>query len=516
MPKHFLRGAFLLAVAGFLTSVLGLYRLLLPALIGAQGVGLYQMAYPIYGILFILSTGGLPVAISKMVADRLARGEVAGSGRVFRLSMRALGLGGLVLGVAMAASAGTLAANVARDPRATLSILAISPAIVLTGLAAVWRGHFQGRQDMVPTALSQLVDQAVRVVFIVVLVVVLKPYGLAVQAAGATFAAVIGMAADLAVLMAYRRRHPVPAAGTDRTPDRHLLGELLLLALPVAAATLVVPLMQLGDLVLVPTLLLHSGLALSARTALYGELSGYAFPVMLLPSVATFAVAVAIVPSLAEAAARGDRPTLIRRSADGLRATAMVAIPSTIGLWVLGTPIMVLLFHTPTAGPMLTMLALSVLGLGLLQVGAGILQGVGRANLPLYGICAGFVLKMVLTVVLMPTMGVAGAALATSVGMLAAGTITLLLAWRLIGTPIWLKDGLLRPMAGVPLMAAVLWWTTSHPGLAGSHSRLWGLIEVLAGACAYALGSLVMGGWSRQERAHLLRHPLATLMGRDR
>lgn len=515
MPRHFLRGAFLLAVAGFLTSVLGLYRLLLPALIGAQGVGLYQMAYPIYGILFILSTGGLPVAISKMVADRLARGDVAGSGRVFRLSMRTLGLAGLVLAVAMAGFAGTLAANVARDPRATLSILAISPAIVLTGLAAVWRGHFQGHQDMVPTALSQLVDQAVRVVFIVVLVVVLRPDGLAVQAAGATFAAVLGMAADLIVLMAYRRRHPVPPAGTDGLPDRHLLAELVRLAVPVAAATLVVPLMQLGDLLLVPTLLLHGGLALTTRTALYGELTGYAFPVMLLPSVATFAVAVAIVPSLAEAAAKGDHPTLIRRSADGLRATAMVAIPSAIGLWVLGTPIMVLLFHTPTAGPMLTMLALSVLGLGLLQVAAGILQGVGRANLPLWGIGVGFFLKLALTVVLMPAMGVAGAALATSIGMLAAGGITLLLAWRLVGTLRWLTDGVLRPLAGVPLMSVVLWWMVGHASLAGSHGRLWGLIEVSAGACAYALGSWLMGGWSREERARLLRHPLATLLGRD-
>ncbi len=516
MPKHFLRGAFLLAAAGFLTSVLGLYRLLLPALIGAQGVGLYQMAYPIYGILFILSTGGLPVAISKLVADRLARGDVGGSGRVFHLSMRALGLGGLVLAVAMAASAGSLAANVARDPRAALSILAISPAIVLTVLAAVWRGHYQGRQDMMPTALSQLVDQAVRVVFIVVLVVVLQPYGLAAQAAGATFAAVIGMAADLLVLMAYRRRHPVPAASTEGLSDGHLLAELLVLAVPVAAATLVVPLMQMGDLLLVPSLLLHAGVALTTRTALYGELTGYAFPVMLLPTVATFAVAVAIVPSLAEAASRGDRPTLIRRSADGLRATAMVAIPSTIGLLVLGTPIMVLLFRTPAAGPMLSMLALSVLGIGVLQVSAGILQGVGRANLPLWGIGAGFFLKLLLTVLLVPTMGVVGAALATSVGMLAAGGITLAFAWRLVGDLSWLKDGVLRPLAGLPLMGVVLWWMVSHAALAGSHARLWGLIEVLGGVVAYAAGSLLMGGWSRDERVRLLRHPVATLLGRNR
>ncbi len=514
MPRHFLRGAFLLALAGFLTSVLGLYRLLLPALIGAQGVGLYQMAYPIYGILFILSTGGLPVAISKMVAERLAGGDTAGTGRVFRVSMRALGLIGLLLGLAMALLASTLAADVARDPRATLSILAISPAILLTAVAAVWRGHFQGHQDMVPTALSQLVDQAVRVVFIVVLVVVLRPDGLAVQAAGATFAAVIGMAADLAVLTLYRRRYPVPAPGHSDGGDGRLLRELILLAVPVAAATLVVPLMQLGDLFLVPSLLLHTGLALAVRTGLYGELSGYAFPVMLLPSVATFAVAVAIVPSLAEAAVRGDRGTLVRRSADGMRAAAMVAIPSTVGLWVLGTPIMVLLFHTPSAGPMLTMLAPSVLGLGVLQVATGILQGVGKANLPLWGIGLGFVLKLVLTVLLLPAMGVSGAALATSIGMLAGGALTLGIALRQLGTARWLVEGLVRPLAGIPLMALVLWWLMAHAGLAGSHQRLWGLVEVAAGAVAYAVGSLTMGGWSREERRLLLRHPLTILRGR--
>lgn len=514
MPRHFLQGAFLLALAGFLTSVLGLYRLLLPALIGAQGVGLYQMAYPIYGILFILSTGGLPVAISRLVADRLARGDPAGTGRVFRVSMRAFGLIGLLLGLAMAVLASTLAADVARDPRAALSILAISPAIVLTAVAAVWRGHYQGHQDMLPTALSQLVDQAVRVVFIVVLVVVLRPDGLAVEAAGATFAAVIGMAADLAVLTRYRRRYPVPPAAGGGVKDGQLLRELILLAIPVAAATLVVPLMQLGDLFLVPTLLLHSGLGLAVRTGLYGELSGYAFPVMLLPSVATFAVAVAIVPSLVEAAARGDRATLLRRSSDGMRAAAMVAIPSTVGLWVLGTPIMVLLFHTASAGPMLAMLAPSVLGLGILQVATGILQGMGKANAPLYGIGLGFLLKLVLTVLLMPSMGVSGAALATSIGIVAGGVLTLVIAVRQLGNASWLVDGLLRPLAGIPLMVVVLWALIAHASLAGSHGRLWGLVEVVAGGIAYAIGSLAMGGWSRDERRRLLHHPLSTLRGR--
>ncbi|MGE5542053.1 MAG: oligosaccharide flippase family protein, partial [Bacillota bacterium] len=150
--ETFLGGAFMLALAGIVSKLLGaLYRIPLYPLLGDSGMGLFSMAYPIYALILVLSTTGINVAVSKLVSARAANGDFAGVWSVFRTSLVLLAIMGLVFSLLLFSSAGYIATNVTRDSRAHLSIAAISPAIFCVSIMSAYRGLFQGLQMMSPT-----------------------------------------------------------------------------------------------------------------------------------------------------------------------------------------------------------------------------------------------------------------------------------------------------------------------------------------------------------------------------
>ncbi len=163
-------------------------RIILAALMGDEGIGLYQMAYPVYVTLLTVSTAGIPpVAISKLVAEKLALNNHTEAYRVYKVSLIILTISGFVISLVLAAGAEYFAINVAKDSRAYLPILAISPAIFFVTIMSAMRGFFQGYQQMVPTAISQFLEQLTRVVTSVALVLYLLPISLEYAAAGGGF-----------------------------------------------------------------------------------------------------------------------------------------------------------------------------------------------------------------------------------------------------------------------------------------------------------------------------------------
>ncbi|HHY65806.1 MAG TPA: oligosaccharide flippase family protein, partial [Alicyclobacillus sp.] len=209
--NRFVRGAAVLAGAGLVSKVLGsVYTIFLQNIIGDRGLGLYQMAYPIYATLVILATAGLPVAVSKFVAERAAVDDAAGASRVFRVSaaiMGAIGAAGFCL---LFFGAERYAAFVG-NPDAALALRAVAPAMLLVPVMSVARGYFQGFQEMMPTAASQVAEQTVRVITIISL-----SWWMMVQwrspewaAAGAAFGAVTGALAGCAVLWRDMTRGPM-------------------------------------------------------------------------------------------------------------------------------------------------------------------------------------------------------------------------------------------------------------------------------------------------------------------
>ncbi len=483
----FLQGATLLALGGLLSRLLGLYRLLLPTLLGPEGVGLYHMAYPIYAATLAISTGGLPVAISKMVADAAARGAHQEARRVLTVAMVLLTSLGLLGALGLYLLSPWLAQHVTRDARAALSIAAVAPAVLLVAGMSAMRGFYQGYQVMWPTALSQVVEQVVRVGALVTLVVALQPQGITAQAAGAASGASFGALAGFLVLLAVRGTVHLPRTGGKAPSMRPLLRTLLVLAVPITVAGLGVPLMQLVDLVLVPARLAALGLGEHARTGLYGELSGYGMPLVALPGIISGAIAVALVPTVAAFSASGNRSGAARTVREALRATLLWTLPAATGLYVLATPLTRTLFGSGSAGTIVQALSPSVVLFALAQVSAAGLQGVGETWLPLRNLGYAAVAKIALTWVLVGTMGVSGAGLGT-VGAYLIWAALNVVGLRRLGRVFAIGDQVVRPLAATAVMAIVLF------ALPIGESRLRAILAVFVGLCAYFAGLLVAGG----------------------
>lgn len=495
--------------AGILSRVLGLYRLFLPRLIGAEGIGLYQMAYPIYAFSLALATGGFPVAVSKLVAEREAVGDHGGAQWVLRLSVLLLAFLGIIGAALLVVLAPWFARRLAHDPRAELPLLAIAPAVFLVSVLSAFRGYFQGLQDMVPTALSQLLEQLVRVATIVGLVLLLRPYGVTVQAAGAAFGAVTGALAALLLLLVLYLRLPKDPQ-TPRTEGRSALfwlGRLVALAIPMALSGLLAPLMQLLDLAIVPARLLASGLSTGRRALVYGHLAGYATPIANLPPIFTLAIVAAVIPAVADTLARGERSAAVLQARTAIRTSAILLLPAALGVMLLAHPLMRLLYDTEAPAAALQALSGSVAFLGLGQTVAGVLQGAGDAVSPVRNMLYALLTKVILTWFLLPPLGIRGAALASSLGYLVFFAGNLFDLWRRLPEAVRLRDYLL-PIPAMLSMTAVI--VSAHRPLL-SQGKAGILALLLLSLAAYAGGALASGVVPKER---LLLLPFGSLLVR--
>lgn len=506
----FVKGAVILSIGLGLTKVLGFYRLVLPRLMGSEGVGLFNMAYPVYSVVLVLSTAGIPVAISKLVAEKHARSDAAGAGRVFRIAFWLLAVLGLMFSISLFLSAPWIANNIPKDPRAYLSLAAISPAILFVSLMSAYRGLFQGLQIMTPPANSYVIEQVVRVVTMFYLLYRFLPLGIEYAAAGATFGAVTGGIAGLAYLAweYYRRglHARPPLTSTEPDPLWTVLRSILYLAVPISLAGLVFPVMQSVDLAVVPARLQITGIDVSQSTALFGELSGMAMPVIYVPTVFTTALAFSLVPAVSQASALGDLQLVRSRALTALRVTMAFAIPSTVGIYLLATQITRLLYDNPGVGPTLAVVSAGVIFMAVQQTTSGILQGLGRTSIPVKNLAVGAVIKLVITWLAVPVLGIRGAAYATILGFLTAAALNLVTTARLIGLRVSLVSIMLKPVAAATVMAFGVAAVLRLGSQIDLSQNLVTLAAIAAGAVVYAIVLLFVGGVSERDLASIPRY----------
>jgi len=499
----FLRGAMILTLAGLMVKVIGsVNRILLSRLLGGEGIGLYQMAYPVYLLLLAISAAGIPVAISIIVAGFLAQKDYANVRQVFRVSLRLMACVGAVLAVCLVLAAGWLVdAGVITDARAYYSLIALTPAIFFATILASFRGYFQGHQLMTPPAVSQIVEQFIRVVTMVVLAYVLLPYGLEYAAAGAAFGAVPGSLTGLVVMGCFYRYYrkqwqveQVPAAELVRS--RVLIKRLLLLALPVSCANILVPVTSSIDVLLVPGRLIDSGLSVEQATAQFGYLAGMAQPLLLMATIPTMSLATSLVPAVSEAFALNKWHIIEQKAATAMKLCCLITVPASVGMWVLAEPISRLLYGTAKAGVAIMHSAPAICLLGLQQVTTGMLQGMGHTNLPMLNMLIGIAAKLVAVLQLTNAeYGIAGAAWATNINFGVTALLNIIALYKLSIRFSWLSIAKIIAAAAVMGVVAV----EAHVLLDGASPALATIAAMLAAGISYIILLPLLGVLNRQE-----------------
>jgi stage V sporulation protein B len=514
--QSFVKGAVILTLAGISVRLVGaFFRIALAMLIGDEGVGLFQMAYPVYSTLLAISTAGIPIAISKLIAEKLARDDYHGAYRVFRVALAILAASGLVISVVLFFSADFFARTVAQDARAALALASISPAIFLVTIMSAYRGFFQGQHQMMPTALSQIAEQLGRVFVALLLVVILLPRGLEYAAAGASFGAAAGALAGLLILLViWSRQRPAFLEGlrrqrnSEKAPFSAIVYQIFTLSVPITLGSLVMPLITIVDLSIVPQRLHDAGFDTGRATALYGQLTGMAGPLVHIPTIITVALAISLVPAISEAVALKRMNQVRERSYLAIRMTLLLGLPAALGLYLLAEPITVLLFQNAEAGAVLAMLSFSVVFLTLFQTTSGILQGLGRTTEPVKNLFYGALVKTVLTWYLTssPAFHIRGAALATVIGFGVAALLNVYKVHILTAMPLHAVNTIVKPLiasGGMGLTVVIIYqrlesylYTLAGPARSNALATM---AAIGAGILVYGLILFIIGGIRRSD-----------------
>lgn len=425
------KGTAILTAAGFAVKVFGaVYRMILSRMIGAEGIGLYQMAYPVYLIFLSLSTAGIPIAISKIIAEKTASGDQTGMRTVFRAAFGLMFFLGTLSSMAMAGTARWFASHVVFDSRAIFAIWALSPAIFLMSLMAVFRGFFQGQLNMQPSAVSQIFEQLVRVSVSVILAYALLPMGIEHAAAGAAFGATAGGAAGLVYLIFvyWRRNHSKGITVTMKGRSSRTVLEmqrLIRFALPISLTAILMPLLQTLDSVLVPHRLQTIGYTIKQSTTMLGIL-GNSWAVIYLPLIVTGAIAANMVPAVSILKGSREVKSLQNKVSEGLRLAVIYLCPAVIGLMVFGETAYRIIYGD-VGITVLSWFSPAIFFLGMEQVSAGVLQGLGKPKWPLVSFVVGAIVKIAVTTIATgwPGLNLAGAALGTVSGALVTASLNL-------------------------------------------------------------------------------------------
>lgn len=506
LKKSVFGGALLLSAAGIIVKVLGmLYKLPLASLLREEGMGYFNSAYTVYSFFFLLSTAGLPVAISILVSAALshADGGRREALRILRVTIGCFALVGLCICLVLVFLSERLAGWIGNPPAAK-SIAAIAPALLFVCILSVLRGYFQGCGNMFPTALSQIVEAMGKLTFGILLArwAMLRYKDASSAASFAVLGVSIGTFLALICLLPpwirEGKRAPSLSGGEVRESGLSITKRLWRIALPVTLSSSVMSLAGLLDLFVVLRRLTHAGYTPGVANALYGSYSGLAVTLANMPTVLITPIACSAVPILSSAMARGRTEIARSVSSTAIRVTVLIAAPCAVGMAVLSGPILRLLFEDAMANgaaPMLTVLAPSILLIALSNVSGALLQAMGKVKLPLISMTVGAVVKLIAAWFLIAEFGIQGAPMST---FLCYFVIALLNLAMLATEGVKISFGSL----GVPVLAALGCGATAILGDALWATRLGGFAVIVAagmGAVTYGILIVVMGGITRAE-----------------
>ena len=256
---------------------------------------------------------------------------------------------------------------------------------------------------MTPSAISQIVEQIGRVAAVFILATLLLPRGIEYAAAGAAFGPVAGAVVGLLVLLVVylkRREELYELLQLDSKKQLEnpasIIYRLFAFAIPITLGGLIMPIMNLADAAIVSRRLQYAGFSVKRATELYGQLTGMAAPLINLPTIITISLSASLVPAISEAIALNDMRLAALRAETGVRISFIFGLPAAMGMFVLATPITTLLYSNSEAGACLAVLSWGIIFLLLNQTTTGILQGVGKAFIPVRNLMLGAVLKIIL------------------------------------------------------------------------------------------------------------------------
>ncbi len=558
----FVKGALVLGIASLIVKIIGAcFKIPMTNLIGDKGMGLFNGGYQIYTFMFIVATAGFPVAISKMVAESLARNDERDARRVFRTAFMLLFVIGIVGSVVLFAFAEQLA-NAVGLPDAKLGIKFISPAIFFVSMASSLRGYFQGRQNMFPTAFSEVIESTGKMAIGLLLagmfmsmtvdpnVQNIVDFGARViqsthireiyASAGAIFGVTTGTFLSAALLICIyvvmaisAKRHavriaPMTAAAQKLRPGKAILKELVLIAIPITIGASVSSLTTLIDMATISRRLVvnpavfdkysfmfgqgtefaksvaeegwsAAEINVQKATTLYGMYTGKALTMFNLPLTLVVALGTSIVPAISAAIAKGNKIQARGITESAIRLALLFGMPCAIGMSVLSSGVLNLLFSTDNAKTVLSILSIAIIPVAVVQVTNAILQSYGKMYYPVINMLIGGAAKVIFNYFAIPVLGIDGAPVGTFICYTVIAVINTVQIIRIAGINFSVINIIVKPLIAAGVMGVCGWLLA---GVLGT-SRIMTLLEIAVCGVVYVIMIFAVRAVKREDVLNL-------------
>lgn len=504
--KDFFIGASVLAFAGFVTKFIGaLYRIPLTNVIGAEGIGIYQLIFSVYALFLTSSAGGLPTGLSKLIAETKANEKDSEISGILGSALGFVGLTSLIFSAALIAFSRPLAA-MQGNTSASLGYAVIAPAIFFVGIISVLRGYFQGNLNMKPTALSQITEQIVKLAAGLTLAAVMIKKGALYGAVGAILGVVaseLAAAVYLYVLFLGRGGRMEIAANPKKL--RTDFKKVAKYSIPITIGGALMPLTQFADGFLVINILNGTGFAPDISTSLYGILTGPVSSLVNFPVVITISLAVVIIPVISRQKSCRNIKEILSKSNFAVKTALFIGIPAAILFIAFSEEIMRALypnfsvFELLFAARLLRLSAAGIIFLAVTHIFTALLQALDKPFLPVANMAVAMVLKIVLNIVLIRAVGITGAAVATVIAYFIAAFLNFIALSRLIGTNGKILRAFVKTLAAGACMTCFI--LVFKGFIENLYLRL--LITAVGGAFLYLVVMLYIGLFTDEELREL-------------
>lgn len=457
-----LRGVTILGMAAIISKLLGtLQKIPMQNIGGDEAFGIYSAVFPIYTLIIYLATAGFPVAISKFVSESLERNNKAEAVQILKVSSVLLFLSGFLFFSFLFFGAPVIA--IAIDNIHTIkAIQSISLALLFVPVMSAIRGYFQGKQNMIPTAVSLITEQTVRVIIMIVLLLFFTSRGYSNEwiAAGATFGSAVGALAGLIVMIAIwtKEKNKLHISSTRFKPSSvlNISKKLIFYAIPVCLGAIVVPILGIVDSFTLPRLMRVShGLDESQAIEQFG-IYARGLTLIQLVSMIFSSISVTLVPLMAQFKLKGQLEKIKIHTELSIRFTWLIGMAASFGLFFCIKPISIMLFENELGTLSASILSFTIVFSVVNIISTSILQGLGSPVAPAVHLLIAVGVKISLNVLFVAVWGIEGAALSTVFAFLVASVLNLITLGRKTGFSMNLSNYFVKPALSILMMGITI------------------------------------------------------------
>ncbi|NLY43413.1 MAG: polysaccharide biosynthesis protein [Clostridiaceae bacterium] len=396
--QSILYGTLVLTAANLFVRLLGfIYRIFLSRKIGPEGMGLFQLVFPVYTLSITVAASGIPVAVSRLVAQQKALGNNKGAHQVVLVGVFLVASLSACLFAIILFNIDFISSNLLHDIRIRLALFIILPCICITGIASVLKGYFYGIKDIHPPAIAEIVEQMIRMILVTFLLTCIPSLNEQTSAAIAAFGMVIGELGGLLFLHYCYHNNNNGIRKYKSFPQVSILKKILKIAIPITLTRLITTILGSANAVLIPGRLVSSGISRNKAIAIYGILSGMVMPLVFIPFSIITALSVVIIPNLSENYALKNWASIRDKISKSILLTSTTAFSTMALLIPLGQPLGVVLYKQSLAGDLLTPIALFMIFTCLDYNLGSILNGLGMETRSAIHSTLGDILQLFLT-----------------------------------------------------------------------------------------------------------------------